>query len=172
MKPSKQLFKFQDPVTALQFRQDGNLLLTGTSAGRVQVNELNNKFVLRTYNEHANRINCLAFSADNRHFISCGNETAIKLYDIQNSGSESDLSILAAHSDNIKRVSYLNDTTILSGSSDGTVKVWDLRQTNQAVSSLKLKTAVEDYCLRSASQMVIAHGNSLSVAEIGADLSL
>lgn len=33
--PMKQLFKFNDPVTALEFRSDGNLLLAGESTGRV-----------------------------------------------------------------------------------------------------------------------------------------
>lgn len=104
LRPSQQLFKFDDPTTALQFRSDGNLILVGETSGRVQLFELKNKFVLRSYTEHANRVNCLDFSPDNRHFISCANETAIKLWDIQNSETQSDLSILAAHSDNIKRV--------------------------------------------------------------------
>ena len=70
--------------------------------------ELRNKFALRKYGEHANRINSLAFSEDNRHFVSCANETAIKLWDIQNSDTSSVLTIQGAHSDNIKRVSYID----------------------------------------------------------------
>lgn len=65
-------------------------------------------------------------------------------------------------------MSYFNDErTILSASSDGTVKLWDLRNTASAVSTLKLKSPVEDFCFRTASQMVIAHGNALTVAEVG-----
>ena len=45
--PSQQIFKFNDPVTSLQFREDGALILTGESAGRVQLFELKNKFALR-----------------------------------------------------------------------------------------------------------------------------
>jgi len=82
MKPVQQLFKFDDPTTALQFRKDGGLIVVGESSGGIQLFELENKFVLRNYGEHSNRINCLDFSPDNRHFISCANETAIKLWDI------------------------------------------------------------------------------------------
>ena len=52
LKPRKQLFKFDDTTTSIKFRQDGNLLLAGEKTGRVQLFELNNKFVLRSYSEH------------------------------------------------------------------------------------------------------------------------
>jgi len=142
------------------------LLLVGETSGRIQLFELKNKFVLRQYGEHSNRINCLDFSPDNRHFISCANETAIKLWDIQNSNTESELTIAAAHSDNIKRVSYLSEHTILSASSDSTVKLWDLRNTASPVSTLRLQNPVEDFCMRGDNQLVISHGNSLSIATI------
>ena len=82
IKPTQQLFKFQDTTSAVQFRQDGKLLLTGESNGKVQLFELTNKYVLRNYSEHANRVNCLAWAEDSRRFASCANDTSIRLYDI------------------------------------------------------------------------------------------
>ena len=104
LRPTSQLFKFNDPTSSVQFRSDGNLVLVGEVSGRIQLMELKNKFALRSYGEHSNRINCMDFAPDNRYFISCANETSIKLWDIQNSDSSADISIPAAHSDNIKRV--------------------------------------------------------------------
>lgn len=130
LRPTSQLFKFNDPTTAVQFRSDGNLVLVGETSGRIQLMELKNKFALRQYSEHSNRVNCMDFAPDNRYFVSCANETGIKLFDIQNSDSSAELSIVAAHSDNVKRVQFYKDQkTLLSASSDSTVKLWDLRNT-------------------------------------------
>ena len=52
------------------------------------------------------------------------------------------------------------------------MKLWDLRNTTSAISSLKLQNSVEDFCFRNSSQLLIANGNALSVAEIDATNSL
>lgn len=49
IKPVQRIFKFQDVATALTLRADGNLLLCGEKTGRLQLVELQNKFVLKTY---------------------------------------------------------------------------------------------------------------------------
>ena len=61
LKPSAQLFKFKDVVTACEFRPDGQLILAGDIEGRVQLMELKNKYILRSY-ECKNRINALSFA--------------------------------------------------------------------------------------------------------------
>jgi WD40 repeat protein len=50
---------------------------------------------------------------------------------------------------------------ILSASSDKTVKLWDLRKTDQAVSSLTTSNPIEDFCM-SASSLYLAHGNVIT----------
>jgi hypothetical protein len=51
IKPTTRLYKFKDTTTSVQFRKDGNLLLVGENKGQVQLFEINNKFVLRSYDE-------------------------------------------------------------------------------------------------------------------------
>ena len=51
LKPRTQLFKFDDIVTSINLRSDGNLLLAGEQTGRIQLFELNNKFILRSYSD-------------------------------------------------------------------------------------------------------------------------
>ena len=82
LKPRQQLFKFDDTTTAINFRQDGQLLLAGEKTGRIQLFELNNKFVLRQYTSFSNRINCMTFDQSNQKFLACANETSIKYFDI------------------------------------------------------------------------------------------
>jgi U3 small nucleolar RNA-associated protein 15 len=48
----QRIFKFKDVATAVALRQDGNIVLTGEKTGRIQLIELNNKFILKTYEEH------------------------------------------------------------------------------------------------------------------------
>lgn len=98
--------------------------------------------------------------------MAAANETSLKLYDIQSSSSQSVISISQAHADNIKRVCYLDEHSILSASSDSTVKLWDLRNTDKAVSTLRLANPVEDFCRRGQDQLIISHGNSLSISTV------
>ena len=98
------------------------------------------------------QINCLDFAADNRGFVSCANETGIRVFDIQDNSNVAAITINAGHADNIKKVAYLNEHLILSGSADRTVKLWDLRNTEAPVSSLTLDKPVEDFCLRANTQ--------------------
>lgn len=89
--------------------------------------ELKNKIALRSYSICKNRINALAFSENNRNFVSCANDTCIRYYDIQDSNNNSAIEIGAAHSDNIKQVKLISDHLLLSASADKHVKLWDLR---------------------------------------------
>ena len=52
IKPVQRIFKFKDVATAVSLRQDGNIVLCGEKTGRIQLIELNNKFILKTYEEH------------------------------------------------------------------------------------------------------------------------
>ena len=52
LKPIQRIFKFKDVVTSVALRQDGNIVLCGEKTGRIQLIELNNKFILKTYEEH------------------------------------------------------------------------------------------------------------------------
>ena len=76
------------------------------------------------------------------------------------------LGIHSAHQDNIKKVRYLNDVFVVSGSADRTVKLWDLRNTQQAVSTVRLGHAVEDMCPVEGQQWVVANGNVMSVLDV------
>lgn len=67
-----------------------------------------------------------------REFVSAANETSIKSYNIADMKSQ--FTIQGAHTDNIKRVMYIDENYMLSGSADKTVKLWDVRNYSQALS--------------------------------------
>ena len=78
------------------------------------------------------------------------------------------LTLHNAHQDNIKRVKYLSDHLIMSASADKTLKLWDLRNHSEALTTLKLEWGAEDFCQidNSNQQLVIANGSVLSVVGI------
>jgi len=46
------LSRFQDTTTSVKMRDDGNLVLCGEKSGRIQLVELSNKFILKSYTEN------------------------------------------------------------------------------------------------------------------------
>jgi len=104
IKHRTRLQKFEDSTTAIQLRQDGNLMLAGEKSGRIQLFELSKKYTLRQYTEHSNRVNSICWAQNNKNFLSCANETSIRYWDIQSPDTTSVVSIMGAHSDNIKKV--------------------------------------------------------------------
>ncbi len=116
-----------------------------------------------------NRVNALSFSENNRNFASCANDTCIRYYDIQDSSNGCAIEIVAAHSDNIKKVQIISDNTLLSASADKQMKLWDLRSTSKPVCSFKVENSIEDFCLLPNSKVVIAQGNTLTLAKLAND---
>jgi WD40 repeat protein len=102
IEPIANITKFMEEITFVQLREDGQTMLVGDKNGKIDLMELKNKVILRSYPaEHKNQINWLDFSSNRRQFISCSNETSWKLFDIQ-SNNKCIYSCNAAHSDNIR----------------------------------------------------------------------
>ena len=81
--PLHTLSRFDDAVTAIKLREDGQVILAGDKLGTIQLYELNQKIKLREYkNQFKNQINFLDFSSERRNFVACSNETSWKYFDI------------------------------------------------------------------------------------------
>jgi WD40 repeat protein len=92
----------------------------------------------------------------------------MNLYDISDSTQKPVLTWSAAHSDNIKKVQFFSEHTLISASSDKTVKLWDLRQHQRPVGSLSLEKPVEDFCV-AGSKLFAAHGSSIAMIDMGVE---
>ena len=51
---------------------------------------------------------------------------------------------------------------LASVSADRTVKLWDLRKTNESISSINVSNPVEDFCVN-GDKLYVAHGNVISL---------
>ena len=76
------------------------------------------------------------------------------------------ITVPGAHSDNIKRVHYFRDNFIISGSSDKTLKLWDLRAPKKVVKSLKVPNSVEDFVFYRENRLAVANGSTITLVQI------
>ena len=99
-----------------------------------------------------------------RDFISSSNESVIKCFNILEPHSL--FTIKNAHSDNIKKVQYVDDNLIMSASQDKVVKLWDLRNYSQPLSHVTFANSIEDFVAFRPNQYAIANGSILSTIKI------
>lgn len=166
LKPSTSIRKFDDLVTAVKLRQDGQLILCGDKLGKIQLLQVASRLALRQYKEFKNEIVCLDFASNNRNFVACANETSWKYFDIQ-MGDGAVFTCQKAHADHIKVVRFWNDELVLSASLDKHVKLWRIGDGDaEMVSSIKLPEAIEDVCQGPDGHLIVANGNMLSVLKV------
>jgi len=118
-------------VLALAVSNDGTMLGTGSSDGMVKVWKVDDGKCLRQFeNAHRGAISCLAFSADASHVLSGSHDSTCREFGLRASRM---LKEFRGHNSYINSCSYVTvegsspSLLVVSGSADGTVRVWDGR---------------------------------------------
>eukprot|EP00741_Cyanophora_paradoxa_P020035 tig00021217_g19337.t1 len=91
---------------------------------------------------HFSNIFSIVFEADNRHFISAGNDHRVLRHDIERptpARGQGQYTEFAGHMGAVYRVSVPSDRTdlVLSSSEDGSVRLWDARRPRRPVGALR-----------------------------------
>ena len=123
-------------VNAVAFARDGQAVLSGSAVKALKVWDIVNGRAIRTLSGHRDHIAAIAVSPDGRHALSgsgtpgqcsgraCGNENALKLWDIVTGQL---LRTLSGHAAEIRSVDFSpNGAQLLSSSDDATIKLWDV----------------------------------------------
>lgn len=120
---------------AVAFSQNGQILATAGDDYQVKLWNAQTGACLQILQGHSNTINAIAFSPTSNLLASCGQDATIRLWAV-NCCSETQaktqdaacVGILQGHQGRVWSIAFSPDgQTIVSGSEDGTLKLWDVR---------------------------------------------
>ncbi|PWN53104.1 WD40 repeat-like protein [Violaceomyces palustris] len=122
----KNISRFQDVARSANLRADGKLLVAGDDSGLIQVFDVNSRAILRTLKGHSFPVHLTRFSPNSTQIMSASDDRTVGLWDLP---EQKRLRRFDNHTDYVRSgvVSSDNPSLLLSGSYDGTVRLWDSR---------------------------------------------
>ncbi|PIA92236.1 WD repeat domain-containing protein 83 [Cercospora beticola] len=126
--PTKQISRLTNhngPVHAVTFSAGtGQYVLTGCQDRNVRLFNPVNGRLIQTFSAHGYEVLDLSVSDDNARFVSGGGDKTVFLWDVATAQT---LRRFTGHSARVNCVAFggEGDSVVISGSFDGTVKIWD-----------------------------------------------
>ncbi|XP_075521751.1 protein SPA1-RELATED 4-like isoform X1 [Primulina tabacum] len=110
---------------------DPTMLASGSDDGSVKLWNINQGASVGTIKTKAN-VCCVQFPSDSAHCLAFGSaDHRIYYYDLRN--SKMPLCTLVGHHKTVSYVKFIDSTTLVSASTDNTLKLWDLSMCNSRV---------------------------------------
>ena len=106
-------------------RSDGKLILTGDESGKIFIHEIITKNSIRKYSAHNLSVTSIDIDSSKIKFISSSRDCSFKYFDMINEKPIKEYK--KSHNDSIMVNKFFDQNTILTGSHDKTLKLWDLR---------------------------------------------
>ncbi|KAF2841314.1 WD40 repeat-like protein [Patellaria atrata CBS 101060] len=128
--PTRQIAKLgghNGPVHTLTYSSGlGQYLLTGSSDRQIRLFNPSTQNLIHTYSAHGYEILSLSVSADNARFASGGGDKTVFLWDVAACRT---LRRWSGHVGRVNAVAMAGegDSVVVSGSYDGTVRLWDCK---------------------------------------------
>jgi WD40 repeat protein len=120
-------------VTSVVFSRNGKRIALGMQDGQVSIWDFVTGRRLSRFHAHTNEVNALCFSHDDDGLFlaSGGNDHRVVLYDVRHGGT----SPLDGHKDGVSGLAFArDDKTLVSTSSDGTIRFWSVANHQVALS--------------------------------------
>jgi mitogen-activated protein kinase organizer 1 len=120
------------PINALTFSSgSGQYILTGSSDRNIRLWNPATSKLIQTYSAHGYEVLDLAVSSDNSKFVSVGGDKIVFIWDVSTAQT---LRRFSGHAGRIESCALGGEggdgggeSVVVTGSFDGTVKIWDLR---------------------------------------------
>ena len=129
--PIARLTDHNGPVHALAFSAgSGQHLLTGSSDRQIRLFNPSTSRLIQTYSAHGYDVLDLAVSSDNARFVSGGGDKSVFLWDVATAQT---IRRFTGHAGRVNAVAFggEGDSVVVSGSFDGTVRVWDCKSRSE-----------------------------------------
>lgn len=122
------------------------LLVTGGYDNTLRLWRADNGACTRTLQHADSQVNCLDITAD-RQIIAAGGHSQIRFYEPK-SASVTPSNTFEGHTNNVTTVGFSQDGKLMfSGSEDETVKIWDVRGSNEHTQEFNHNSPVTCACL-------------------------
>jgi cell division cycle 20-like protein 1 (cofactor of APC complex) len=117
-------------VTSVRWSNDGEKLFVGNSTGNLSIWDINKKEPIITYKNHSERIGIIACQNTNPFLFTTGSQDkSIVFYDSRVKPSETPLSLLNGHSQEVCGLKWSpNDSLLASGGNDNKLMLWNGNQ--------------------------------------------
>ncbi|NEO45999.1 MAG: WD40 repeat domain-containing protein, partial [Moorea sp. SIO4A3] len=131
------------PVNAVAITPDGTRVISGGSDNTVRVWNLATAKEILRFNGHSLPVVAVAVTPDGKKVVSASVAmiNSMKVWDLETGQEEL---TLEGHGDLVRTVVITSDNRVISGSNDGTIKVWNL-ETGEMLSSLRHGSQILDH---------------------------
>ncbi|KAI8068307.1 WD40-repeat-containing domain protein, partial [Gongronella butleri] len=119
----KNMMTMDESVISLASSADDELLVSGATNGKISIWKLQSGFCRRRISPaHSQGVSCLAIDPTAKHILSGSYDQLVKVHDIKTGKL---LHEFSGHTSVVNTVRYKDASTILSGSTDATIKIWN-----------------------------------------------
>ncbi|KAK4539702.1 hypothetical protein LTR36_010413 [Oleoguttula mirabilis] len=148
--PIARLTGHNGPVHAVTFSAGtGQYILTGAQDRKVRLFNPATQRLIQTYSAHGYEVLDLAVSEDNARFTSVGGDKTVFLWDVPTAQT---LRRFTGHAARVNTCAFggEGDSVLVSGSYDGTVRVWDAKSRSERpiMTFSEAKDSVSAVCVR------------------------
>lgn len=126
LKPRRPLYRLSwigDPIYAIAFNPDGQIVASGDGDGKVQFWNVKEGTFISEFFPHQEAITGLTFTPDGKLLITASNDSTIKIWDLETGAL---VHTLVGHTGRVRAIALNPDgRTLASGSNDG-IRIWDI----------------------------------------------
>ena len=119
-----------DAIGGVAVIPDGRHLVSGSWDSTVRVWEIDSGKCLVTFEGHTGNVSRVAVTPDGRRIVSASWDKTVRVWEID---SKNCLATLRGHTGAVRGVAVTPDGRIVSGSQDGTMRVWELPYTEKII---------------------------------------